>query len=727
MIYPGVNARIIAPFLLIVIAIAAVGIYYVVQLVTLSLQERFENQLYDSADSAVNTIVDIEREHLSTLRAMTFTEGVSQAISEGDTQALDGILRQIAANNRIDELIVFNDDGEVILYLVRLDSILGVEYGTPPTIDISEWASAERILNDEVDLLGDKFVEILTTDDVPRFYFSAPVADDAGDEVVGGIYVGIRAETLARRISEQALSTVTLITTDGEVLSSTFRADTAELVSAREDLTRPITEVSERNSPIVEVVVDDVPYQAVYAPFRLRSQEVGVLSVALRSEVLQQRQGESSSFLGLVFASAFVVTAVIGLVIARSITLPVEQLVSTTRAIRGGDLSRRVELRTPDELGELGVSFDEMTDRLVRRNQEIQQLYDRQVEQTAQREAMLTSISDAVIVQDTEGHILLSNDTAGMLMTKTMNDLEQARLFRSLLDDPQSLAQPQIISLAGYHFSVLATPVQMSDGEPLGYVIVFRDITAIIQSEALKDELILQMSHELRTPLGAVRGFVDLIKMIETANLSDKGVGFVDKARDHLTTLERLVDQVVDVSAMISGRFTIGPEEDDLIAVLDEAFAEWQPKMTDRDHHLMLSVSHHQMCVEIDRSYFVDVINYILQNAHDYTLPGGFISIHAESTQGEAIIIVQDTGVGIAPDEIEQVFERMYRGRSAEAGPTDARGLGLGLYMSRQIVEAHNGTITLESEPGMGTTVMIRLPLRQPETPMLLTPGENDA
>lgn len=99
-----------------------------------------------------------------------------------------------------------------------------------------------------------------------------------------------------------------------------------------------------------------------------------------------------------------------------------------------------------------------------------------------------------------------------------------------------------------------------------------------------------------------------------------------------------------------------------------------------------------------------------MNNARQYTLPQGMVTIKVEACPGYAQIQVTDTGVGIGADEIDHVFDRLYRGRAADAGETDSRGLGVGLFISQEIVHGHNGTITIESEPNNGTTVTIQLP-----------------
>ncbi len=711
--YPGVNVRIIAPFLLAIIAIAAIGIFIITNLVAGSIQERFSNQLLDSANAAANTIVDIERAQVAALRAMAFTEGVAGAILTGAADDLDEWLRPLALNNQLDELLVYNTDGQPVLHLRRVTADFEVNFITPaPYDDFYTWAGVNRVLNGDADALGDKFVDLVNTATQPTFFFHAPVITE-GRVIVGGIALGLRADTLARRVSEQALSSVMFTTAAGETLSSTFRtAQTNEALFA-ENHPDVLYETVQQQTPIQDVELGGLPYQVLHAPFQLRSQQIGVLTVGLPSNYIVERSSTSRDVFGVLFGGFFVVVGVLGLIVARTITHPIERLVNTTRAIREGDLSRRVELAIPDELGELGTSFDEMTDQLVSTNEEIRTLYHRQVQETAQRQAVLTSISDAVIMQDTHGNMVLYNRTAATLMQSLQKQREQREDFLMLCRHPHLLAaEPQMATFAERHFSVLATPVQTDTDELIGYVIVLRDITAIIKAEALKDELVLQMSHELRTPMSAVRGFVDLVKMIDGNNLSQQSTEFIDKARIHLTTLERMVNQVIDVSAMISNRFTTEPIPTNLADVLADTYDHWYTVMQGRDHLLSLWLSHDEMWIECDPLHIEDALSHLLQNAYDYTLPGGLIAIHAEQTAHAVMISIIDNGVGIHADEHDQVFERLYRGRSAAAGATDARGLGVGLYMCRQIVEAHGGTITLESAPDEGTAITIHLPLK---------------
>jgi signal transduction histidine kinase len=709
--YPGIRTRIIGPFLAVILLVAGIGVFTVTRLVAGSIQERFSNQLADSASAASNSIVEIERQQLSTLRLLVFTEGVPDALSSKDTSLLEQYLRPVVANAGIDDVIVFDGTGQGIFQLQRVENETGTQYLslTPPPL--KDWQSVERIISASTDSLGDKFVDVIGRAPNGMLYVSAPVVDKS-DHVIGGISVGLTTSRIARRVSAQSLSAVTLFAMDGRVLGSTFQVapDTLALSSERMAALRSAMQTI---TPLEQMLLDNVPYQALYAPLEVRSQRVGLLAVALPSNFIVERSSTSRDVFGVLFSGLFVSVAVLGLGTARTITGPVGRLVNTTRAIREGDLSRRVELRTPDELGELGVSFDHMTDQLVQRNIEINALYHQQVQETARRDAVLSSISDAVIVQDLDGKTILQNPTADRLIEALQHNPDQSLDFAALCQWPADLVQPRTMSFAGRFFSVLATPVCLESGDLLGHVIVFRDITAIVEAENLKDEMIMQMSHELRTPLTAARGYVDLAKMLGPSAMNQQASEFIGVAANNLTTLERMVNQVIDVSSLISNRFTLNFITFDLARMLHEQVAAWKPMMDERELTLSLLTAPPSLQIEADSHWIAQVTNHLIRNAHSYTLPGGSIDIRATMSDTGVSIVVTDDGAGIGPDEIDHVFDRMFRGRAAEAGPTDARGLGLGLYVSKQIVEAHHGTIRLDSELGKGTTVTIDLPLKQ--------------
>lgn len=713
--YPGIHARLILPFLLVSIIIAGVGVFIVTRLVAGSVQERFTNQLLDSAQAATNSIVEVERQQLALLRVMAYTEGVAGALLDSDADRLDVWLRPLAANDEVDELIVFDLHGQSILRLGREPRETGLTYAPLPSLNIGYWPGTRRVLEGEIDARGDKFIDVLdSASGVVRYYTSAPVIAADG-QTVGGIAVGMDVERLAQRISEQSLSAVALYTAEGQVLSHTFRAIDEQLLQLTPERAAQLLAEAQDQTPAEQVTLGDAPYQRLFVPFQIRDSEQGLLAVGLPGDFLIERSSVSRDMFGALFAVLFLMVGVLGALMARSISRPVQRLVDTTRAIHSGDLSRRVGLSTPDELGELGRSFDHMTNQLVRQNRKINSLYHFQLEETARRDAVLSSIGDAVIVLNPTGGILLKNYAAENLIAQVAADPVTQKMFENIVYRPHAITEASTVRLSDRYFSTIAMPVHMQDGEQLGHVIVFRDITAIIESEKLKDELMMQMSHELRTPLTAIRGYFDLVQMLEAANLSEQGVIHLGGAQDYLNVLERLIGQVEDVSAILADRFAIEREPCNLVEVAQGQYQVWRRLMRERGLRITLTYAQDEVWVEGDVARLGQLFDHLLRNACSYTLPGGTVEMHVARQNGHVQVYIYDSGVGIAPDEIDRVFERMYRGRSADAGPTDSSGLGLGLYLAQYIAQAHHGLISLDSKLDQGTVVKVELPVLERE------------
>jgi signal transduction histidine kinase len=709
-LYPSIRTRVTLPFLVMVIIVAVIGTYVVVRLVADNIQERFTNQLLDSARAAVNTVVDIEREQLAVLRSMVFTVGVADAMAARSDADLQTLLAPIASNSATDDVIVFDATGQIITRLERIDTVSGVMYLNTPLSGFRSRIGIQRVLRAEIDSVGDKFIDVIESPDKTMIYISAPVRNGES-ELVGGISIGIPAATVAEQVGRQALSNITLVNDADQVLGSTFRR------TATDTRTDPVSfalNATDNSTTLHQFNIEGITYQALYAPFVVRDESIGQIEVALAANFIVEQSGISRNIFLTLFSILFVSVMLIGLIAARTITRPITRLVHTTRAIREGDLSRRVGLHMPDELGELSTSFDHMTESLIQRNEEISRLYQFQVQETAQRDAILTGIGDAVIVQDFNGKTILQNSTADRLITSIAQNGDAVQTLASLRVSPQSLSDASVVHLLDRIYSIAATPVTMPSGDQLGWVLVFRDITPLLEAERLKDELILQMSHELKTPLTAIRGYVELLKIMEQSSLSESGMTFLNHALRSTATLERLVNQVIDVSAVVSNQFRLDVQSFDLSELLQRRANKWLPDYQERDLELSTDITPN-MTIMGDSVRIGQLVDHVLENAHHYTLPGGKVELRAGCGEHNVWIAVHDTGVGIGEDEIPKVFERMYRGRSADAGPTDARGLGLGLYLSKRIVEAHHGEIEITSRVNEGTQVRITFPLVQTE------------
>jgi two-component system sensor histidine kinase VicK len=707
--FPGVRTRIVVPFLLVILLVTGIAVYIVTRLVAGSLQERFTFQLSDSATAATNSLAAIEQEQLKWLNLMVFTDGVPNALLNQQLNDLSSALLPLATNAKADSVIVFDKAGNGLWAIDRAVSDTGVSSFDMVQAPLLNWPSIQNIIAGRKDAHGDKYTELVQLGSRHLIYISAPITTADG-QIIGGIALGIQMATLAQRIEQQSVSKVSIFDRDGAMLTNTFllALDQPLVINAE-----VIDAVLAGKAPVREITISNVVYQTLYIPLIMRGQPIAILGVSLPSSYIVEQSGNSRDIFGVLFTALFLFVGVVGVLTARSITRPILRLLATTRAIQSGDLSRRANLRIPDEIGELGTSFDRMTDVLINRNQEISTLYMQKVQQAAQSEAILSSISDAVIVQDMTGAVILRNGSADQLIGLIDGDVTLKNAFFELCASPENLFVARTVNFTDRFYNVLAAPVRSVEHETQGYVLIFRDVTQLFEAEKVKDELIQQVSHELRTPLTAVRGYIDLIKMVEKARLSDQGQKFLQNATIGLTALERMVNQVVDIGVIASGKFALNIEEFNLLPLLTELVAIWTPLARERELTLTLLTDITTIKMSGDRYRLGQAFDHVLRNACSYTLPGGHVQISLEPTDGCITVVISDSGVGIAADEIDKVFGRMYRGRAANAGPTDARGLGLGLFLGRLIIDAHRGTIYIHSEVNRGTEVTISLPISQ--------------
>lgn len=703
---PTISTRIILPLLLIVMVAAVIGMYVITRLVAGSLQQQFNDQLTRGAATASSSVVELEQQLLAALRLIVSMEGVPQAVAARDSDSLDQWLRPVAANANLDRLIVFDRDGVVLLSLARAGESDGEQFKTLPIPDVSGWTGARQVLSASADAWSDRFVDVLAAPTDYLLYISAPVLD--GDQLQGGVSVGVTFDRLARRAGEQVLAGVTLYATNGIVLGSTLAGLPANLSPEAASAAR-LAATRRTVSPVEEILPDGEPYQVIHVPLTLQGRSIGLLAVALPSRLLTEHTHTIRNAFGVLFIGLFLAVAVAGLMIGETITRPVAQLTAAARRVQGGDTSWQDGLRSRDEFGELSTALDAMTDQLIERSEAIRRQYQAQLQETAHREAVLSSMSDAVLVQHSTGDIILQNPAAAQLLEQVRRTDRTRREFDDLCKQPAEWIEPGIVRLVGRNFSLRSAPVNGPSGDVSGYVLVFRDVTRLMETERLNPEMTLQLWPELRPPLMAAQDDLEQLRRFEYPRLSVQGQKSADNLGENLLTLARMMGQLTDVSAIFSNNFTLDVERVNLGALLQERMQHWQASFNQRELALSF-VPTSAIYVEGDARRIGQVIDYLVHNAYRYTLPGGMVKVELRTSGVSAVMSILDSGLGIGADEINKAFECLYRGHAADT-TADARGLGLGLYLAKYIIEAHGGSIKLESQVEVGTLVTVYLPL----------------
>lgn len=342
------------PFLLVVIAAGFLGSYIVVRSVTTSFDERFENQLAEASRVAADSLVRREQQHLETLRNVIFTEGFAPSLRARDAADLRAVVLPIAANDGIELVEVLNADGRP---LVSLGQDADGALATVSAAGIGEWTIVRDVLGGSADRLGDRYAQIAPGPNGPAIYTAAPVT--YGGVVVGAVIVGSSLPQVLPEVKAAALADVTYLGASGGALATTFAQPTPEDWSAL-SVPGPITGL--RRS----VIVAGRSYEVLLTDLRVRGERVGFTAVALPRDFVALAQGRTARRLGLLMGGGALAMLGTGWLVSRSLTLPLARLVRATRAVRAGDLTSRSGVQREDEIGDLAVSFDHMTEELQR-------------------------------------------------------------------------------------------------------------------------------------------------------------------------------------------------------------------------------------------------------------------------------------------------------------------------------------------------------------------------
>lgn len=256
--------------------------------------------------------------------------------------------------------------------------------------------------------------------------------------------------------------------------------------------------------------------------------------------------------------------------------------------------------------------------------------------------------------------------------------------------------------------SLTVSPIRDAAGRVIGAATIARDVTDRKALERMKEEFVGTVSHELRTPLAAIKGFIELVADGEAGPVTDTQREFLEISARNADRLTSLINDLLDVNRMESSGLELREDPVDLGDVLREVTANFRLAAEAKGLAFRPAGPKELPRIIGDRDRLVQVFDNLVSNAIKYT-PGGEVSIDARVREAEVEIVVQDTGIGLSPEEQVQLFTKFFRGGHRIA--REAGGTGLGLVIAKAIVERHRGRITVESEPGAGTRFRVSLPL----------------
>lgn len=610
--------------MLLTLIVAVTGAYVVTRLVAKSLSERLSNQLLESGRVVSDTMARQEIKHLDAARVIVYTRGLGEALQAGNDDQVAILAKPAMGGANIESLMVFNLQKGETLHLIKQfnGTIMDVsKHGSPSPLPIVEGVLAEN----NVDSLPKRDLAIDPADG--RYYYFTAIPAVSGDQVVGVVVVGTSVNTLLPILKSTSLADVIIYKTNGQAIASTLGSQGTEAL-----FLRTISIPKETYQQVINqdqfvdgenINVDGRSYSIARGPFKIADDRLAVFAVVLPLDFVVEAGSVNRTNYAYLYSAAMIAVIFIGYFVARLIINPLFSLVRTSRAIAGGDLSKRTGIKSTDEIGVLANSFDQMTENLQERTLELE---------------------------------------------KTNQVLEQM------------------------------------DNNKMRFIQI--------------------SAHELRTPMTLVQGYAQMaqIKSAGNADLERYTKGILDGT----SRMVDIIDNMLDVSRIDSNLLEIMSVEVQVDALIEKAKKVFKEALEQRSLTLTTAGLSELPVIMGDKSLLYKVFYHVIGNAIKYTPDGGTITvcgqtINSDGKKNEIEISIKDMGIGIDPKNQELVFGKFYQTGEVllhSSGKTKFKGggPGLGLAISRGIVNAHHGRIWLDS-PGYneetypGTTVYVRLPV----------------
>lgn len=430
----------------------------------------------------------------------------------------------------------------------------------------------------------------------------------------------------------------------------------------------------------------------------------------------RRRADEANRTMVVLVASGAGLAVLFIALIAPSIVRPITGLTRSLREIQQGNLNLLVKPRSRDEIGRLSAAFNEMASSLreYRRSDHARFLRMQQATQSA-----LDTLSDAVAVCSPEGKVELANDAAQRLFgLKPDSTIDAAgsekigELFAQVRRESRSIEHQgydsaiQVFKDGEERFYLpRGIPILDEDRQLAGITLVLKDVTGLRRLDEVKSGLISTVSHELKTPLTSVRLAAHVLLSEKLGPLNPKQMEILSAAREDSDRLYQIIENLLDISRLEAGRSKISLSPVDTEQMVLNAADEMRAAYIDRGVALVLDLPGDVPPVLADSFYLESVFTNLLTNALRHTPPGGQVTVSARKESNSVRFAVEDTGSGIPADCLPHVFEKFYRGPGRE----QQRDSGLGLAIAKEIVEAHGGSIGVESEPGKGARFVFTL------------------
>lgn len=433
---------------------------------------------------------------------------------------------------------------------------------------------------------------------------------------------------------------------------------------------------------------------------------------------------------GGVLVAILLVVVGIPIILSRLLK-PIAKLSLFADEISRGNLSHRVSINSGTEFDVLANSFNKMAKALSEtRNNIEQEIRERTIDLKKFQQAVENS-SDQIVITDTDGQIVYANQAVEKITGFTKNEiigkkagspslwggLMDTDFYKKLWDTIKVKHQTfdgeirnKRKSGEEYYADVKISPIlDEESNQPVLFVSIERDITKAKEVDRMKTEFISLASHQLRTPLSAVKWFIEMLLSGDAGELNNEQKSMVENVNTSNERMIDLVNSLLNISRIESGRIIIDPEPTNLSQLVDGVITELQPKINQKKQTIIVSADPHLPEISIDGKLIRNVLINLLTNAIKYSPEESEIIVFISRNNENVIVQVADSGLGIPKSDQDKIFKKFYRAKNVVQQETE--GNGLGLYLAKAIIESSQGNIWFKSVENQGTSFFFTLPL----------------
>ena len=450
-------------------------------------------------------------------------------------------------------------------------------------------------------------------------------------------------------------------------------------------------------------------------PIKVDDEVIGTLYLKSNIEKVFKQMDEINQILAGGTIVSLTITVILGIFIAQTITRPISDMRRQAQEMAKGNFLRKVRVYGNDEMGQLAVAFNHLTNRLQ----------ESQASTEAERkklESVLENMTDGVISTDRKGRVVLINDTALQMLKVSADNvlnrpitsvlgLDVDYAFEDLVQIKESLALDFSTSERHYILRASFSVTQKETGFVNGLIVVLHDNTEQEKIDLERREFVSNVSHELRTPLTTMRSYLEAL--LDGA-WKDKEIApsFLHVTQTETERMIRLVEDLLKLSRMDSRDYDLHKEWVEFNVFFNFIIDRFELSKSQNVSFRRI-LPDIELFVEIDTDKMTQVIDNIISNALKYSPDGGDVYFGVSVLDKYIKVMISDDGMGIPIENVNRIFDRFYRADRARSRAMG--GTGLGLAIAREMIEAHGGEIWAESKEGQGTTIFFTLPFELDE------------